>query len=217
MTEEAANVCAGPFGAFYDFYIERPWLMRLIGRAIWGIDASTLYSSMDAIERALPGSTIADVPCGGGVAFRALRPGQDVRYLAGDLDPKMLQRAGRRARQRSLDQVELATADMTDLPFADAEIDLFLSYSGLHMIDAPERAIAEIGRCLKPDGRVVGTAFFSDGSRRARWLFKAGSRSGHALPPGRDEVGGWLASAGFADVEIGPKPGFAAFSARKAL
>ncbi|HVY77906.1 MAG TPA: class I SAM-dependent methyltransferase [Solirubrobacterales bacterium] len=215
MADRAVNVCAGPFGAFYDFYIERPWLMGLIGRAIWGIDASVLYSSMAPIERAGPGSTIADVPCGGGVALRALRPGQEVRYLAGDLDPKMLRRAERRARRRSLDQVELVAADMTDLPFADAEVDLFLSYSGLHMIHRPERAIAEIARCLKPGGRVVGTAFFADGSRRARWLFEAGRRSGHALPPAREEVAAWLAAAGLAGVEIGPEPGFAAFSARR--
>lgn len=215
MADRAVNVCAGPFGAFYDFYIERPWLMRLIGRALWGIDASVLYSSMAPIEGAAPGSTIVDVPCGGGVAFRALRPGQEVRYLAGDLDPKMLQRAERRARRRSLDQVECAIADMTDLPFADAEVDLFLSYSGLHMINEPERAIAEIARCLKPGGRLVGTAFFADGSRRARWLFEASARSGHALPPERQEVAGWLASAGLAEVEIGPQPTFAAFGAHK--
>lgn len=164
-----ANACAGPFGTFYDFYIERPWLVGLIGRAVWGMKGSVLYKSMRPIGEAAPGSTIADVPCGGGVAFRALRPGQDVRYLAGDLDPKMLQRAERRARTRSLGQIECVTADMTELPFGDAEIDLFLSYSGLHMISEPQRAIEEIARCLKPGGRVIGTAFFS-GDRAATHL-----------------------------------------------
>jgi hypothetical protein len=42
MAEQVPNVCAGPFGSFYDFYIERPWLVRIIGRAIWGIDGSVL-------------------------------------------------------------------------------------------------------------------------------------------------------------------------------
>lgn len=203
MTSPAANACAGPFGAFYDFYIERPRLVQTIGRAVWGIDPSLLYSSMKPIGEASPRSTIADVPCGGGVAFRALRPDQDVRYLAGDLDPKMLRRAERRARERGLAQVEILTADMTDLPFADAEVDLFLSYSGLHMIADPQRAIAEIARCLKPGGRVIGTAFFSGGSRRARWLFEAGGRRGHALPPDRKAVAGWLASAGLVEVTVG--------------
>lgn len=215
MAGQAVNACAGPFGAFYDFYIERPWLVSLIGRAVWGMNGSVLYSSMEPIERVSPGSTIADVPCGGGVAFRGLRPGQEVRYLAGDLDPKMLGRAERRARRRSLGQVECVAADMTDLPFADAEVDLFLSYSGLHMIDEPRRAVEEIARCLKPGGRVIGTAFFAEGSRRASWIFRAGARNGHALPPGRKDLAAWLASAGLVEVEIGSEPTFAAFSARK--
>ncbi len=29
---ESLNQCAGPFGAVYDFYIERPWLMQALGR-----------------------------------------------------------------------------------------------------------------------------------------------------------------------------------------
>ena len=150
MAEQAPNVCAGPFGAFYDFYIEHPWLMRIIGRAVWGIDASVLYESMAPISQVSAGATIVDVPCGGGVAFRALSPAQDVRYLAVDLSPKMLRRAERRARARSLKQVELLAADMTELPLADGEVDLFLSYSGLHVVPNPEVAVAEMARCLKP-------------------------------------------------------------------
>jgi ubiquinone/menaquinone biosynthesis C-methylase UbiE len=83
----------------YDFYIERNWLMRLIGRVVWGIDASVLYTSMEAISRAGDGATILDVPCGGGVALRALRPDQYVRYVAADASEKMLARAERRAKR----------------------------------------------------------------------------------------------------------------------
>jgi ubiquinone/menaquinone biosynthesis C-methylase UbiE len=215
VADRASNACAGPFGSFYDFYIERPWLMRLIGRALWGIDASVLYANMGVIDRVAPGATILDVPCGGGVAFRALRPGQEVRYIAADLDPKMLKRAARRARRRSLKQVEFVAADMTALPFGDGEADLFLSYSGLHMVGEPEKAVQEIARCLKPGGEAIGTSFFHDGSRRARLLFELGARRGHALPPSRADVRRWLISAGL-EGTIGPQPGFAAFSARKA-
>ena len=76
------NICAGPFGTVYDVDIEHPWLMRAIGRMVWGIDASVLYTSMAPIGTARD-VTILDVPCGGGVAFRALRPEQQVRYIAG--------------------------------------------------------------------------------------------------------------------------------------
>lgn len=215
MAETVPNACAGPFGAVYDFYIERPRLMRLIGRTVWGIDASVLYASMAPIRSAAPGATIIDVPCGGGVALRTLDPAQEVRYIAADLDPKMLARTERRARSRSLRQVEVVSADMTELPFADAEADLFLSYSGLHMLGDPERAIAEIARCLKPGGQLIGTSFFSDCSRRARALFGLGSLSGHPLPPPREDVRRWLAAAGFEQPTIGPEPGFAAIGGTK--
>jgi SAM-dependent methyltransferase len=215
VSEQVPNACAGPFGAFYDFYIERPRLVQAIGRAVWGIDSSVLYASMEPIARAPAGATIVDVPCGGGVALRALSPDQDVRYLAVDLSPKMLRRAERRARSRSLKQVELLEADMTALPFADGEVDLFLSYSGLHMVPNPEKAVAEMARCLKPGGELIGTAFFSDASRRARALFRAGSYSGHPLPPRREDLQAWLEAAGFEQPTIGPQAGFAAFGGRK--
>ena len=213
--DHTPNICAGPFGALYDLYIERPWLVRSIGHAVWGIDASVLYESMEPISRVAKGATILDVPCGGGVAFRALRPDQDVRYIAADLSMKMLTRAARRARKRSLSQIELVVADMTALPFADAEADLFLSYSGLHMVDDPERVVKEIARCLKPGGRVIGTTFLSDGSKRARRLFEIGSRHGHPVPPSRENLLRWLASGGLAEPAIGPQLGFAAFSGHK--
>ncbi len=215
MAGQVPNVCAGPFGAFYDFYIERPRLVRSIGRLIWGVDSSVLYTSMEPVARAPAGATIVDVPCGGGVAFRALSPEQDVRYLAADLCPKMLRRAERRAQARSLKQVELLTADMTELPFADREADLFLSYSGLHMVGDPQKAVAEMARCLKPGGRLIGTTFLADGPRRARALFKAGSYRGHPLPPRREDLRRWLAAAGFDDPTIGPQAGFAVFEGRR--
>jgi SAM-dependent methyltransferase len=215
VADQVPNACAGPFGSFYDFYIERPWLVRTIGRLVWGIDASVLYASMDSIARVPAGATVADVPCGGGVAFRALDPEQDVRYLAADLSPEMLGRARQRARARSLAQVELLVADMRELPFADDEIDLFLSYSGLHMVPAPAAAVAEIARCLRPGGKLIGTSFFSDCSRRARAIFAAGARRGHPLPPSRADLLGWLTTAGFDDPQIGPQPGFAVFGGSK--
>lgn len=213
--DRALNACAGPFGAFYDFYIERPRLMRLIGRALWGIDAGILYESMEAIASVPRGATVVDVPCGGGVAFRALRPDDDLRYIAADLDPRMLARAERRRRKRGLVQVELVRADMTALPFADGEADLFLSLSGIHMVEDKQQAVMEMARCLKPGGELVGTSFFSDCSRRARMLFELGRRRGHAMPPSRAELRQCLESAGLVAPTIGPQRGFAAFHARK--
>jgi ubiquinone/menaquinone biosynthesis C-methylase UbiE len=213
---DVANQCAGPFGAAYDFYIERPWLMRALGHLVWGIDLSLLYASIEETVAALGGgATVIDSPCGGGVAFRALRADQDVRYVAADLSAKMLARAARRARARSLTQVELVEADMLALPFADGQADVFISYSGLHMVDAPQQAVQEIGRCLKPGGRLIGTTFLREGTRRQHALFAIGHRQGHALPPRAADLEGWLREAGIEQAELRPRAGFALFGGRK--
>jgi ubiquinone/menaquinone biosynthesis C-methylase UbiE len=216
MAETAKNQCAGPFGAAYDFYIERPRLMQAIGHAVWGADLSLLYRS---VERALagvgPGATVLDVPSGGGLALRALAPETQVRYIGADLSEKMLVRARRRAAERGLTQTEFVCADMTKLPFDDAQADLFLSYSGLHMIDDAARAVAEIARCLRPGGAVVGTTFVREGTRRQRALFELGRRRGHALPPARECVRRWLVEAGIERPQIDGASGFVTFHGRK--
>jgi ubiquinone/menaquinone biosynthesis C-methylase UbiE len=83
------------------------------------------------------------------------------------------------------------------------------------MVSEPQRAIDEIARCLKPGGKVIGTAFFSGGSRRAHWIFGAGARRGHTLPPDREQVADWLLAAGLTEPKLGRQPTFAAFSADK--
>ena len=215
MTGVTPNICAGGFGAVYDVYIERPWLMAVVGRLVWGIDASVLYAGMAPLSSA-EDMTILDVPCGGGVALRALRPDQKIRYLAIDISSDMIRRAERRARERSLSQVEFLLADMTQLPLADDTADMVACFSGLHMLADPREALAELARCLRPGGRLFGTTFVLDGlSRRGRRMFATGSRRGHPMPPRRGALLSWFKDAGFSDATVGPQAGFAAFSAHR--
>jgi arsenite methyltransferase len=56
------------------------------------------------------------------------------------------------------DRVEVRTADMTDLPFADASFDVVVSSAALHNLrgaDRLDRAIDEAVRVLRPGGRVL--------------------------------------------------------------
>jgi ubiquinone/menaquinone biosynthesis C-methylase UbiE len=214
MLPAARNQCAGPFGALYDFYVEREPLMVSLGRVVWGIDASVIYTALQAVGRAPPGATIVDVPCGGGIALRALRSDQEVRYLAADLSEQMLERTARRAAARGLPQVEPVLADMLALPFPDDSADLVMSLSGLHMVHQPERVVHELTRILKPGGELVGTTFVREGSRRQRRLFELGHRSGHALPPSVASLERWLREAGMEALQIAPRRGFAMFRGR---
>jgi ubiquinone/menaquinone biosynthesis C-methylase UbiE len=191
---------ASPFGVAYSAYMERPWLSRLISRVVWGGDTRSYYASMAAIGEVAEGGTIVDCPCGAGPALRALDPAAPVRYLAYDLSPSMLRRAQRRAKKRGLDMVEFAQADATDLPLPDGSADLFLSYWGLHCFDAPQAAIGEASRVLKPGGNLVGATFLKwEGSRRQKALIRANTGDFGRVAT-EEEILAWMASAGF---EIG--------------
>lgn len=208
--------CSGMFSRIYDFYIERESLAQLIGRSMWGVDLAPMYTSMRAIGQLADGATILDVPCGGGVAFRGLRTGQDVRYIAVDLSADMLGRARSRAEALALEQVEIVAADMRALPFPNAIADLCLSYNGLHAAVDPAETIAEIIRCLKPGCELVGSMFLLDGGRRQQVLIRHGRRWGEFGRCGTAaELRGWLAVAGITDVTIEPERGLAVFRGRK--
>jgi SAM-dependent methyltransferase len=207
---EPRNVCAGPFGAVYDFYIERPRLARLVLGGMWGVDPRPFYGSLAAVGEMPEGATILDVPCGGGIALRGLRPGQRVRWIGVDVEPAMLRRAQRRAARFPAVETRLIEGDMLALPLDACTADLCLSYGGLHCVQNPEEALAEMTRCLRPDGRLVGSTFLAEGSRRQRRLLRADDfgRTGTA-----EELRRWLLECGLTDVSVDRDDGLAVFSA----
>lgn len=188
---------ASPFGAAYSAYMERPRLSRPLGRLLWGGDSGSYYESMAAIAEVPDGGTVVDCPCGAGPALRRLAPGRDLRYVAADLSPAMLRRAGRRAATRGLTGVELLRADAAALPLEDGSADLYLSFWGLHCFPDPAATLVEAARVLRPGGRLVGACFVlgGDGLRR-RLLLRP--HAGDFGPIGSEpEVTGWMAAAGF--------------------
>ena len=76
------------------------------------------------------------------------------------------------------DRIELLTADMRQLPFADASFDLVVSSLAIHNIHAPggrSQAITEAARILKPGGRLRIADFRATGDY-AKWLREQGMR-----------------------------------------
>ncbi|MFL6158632.1 MAG: class I SAM-dependent methyltransferase [Marmoricola sp.] len=193
----------------YDWSVEHP----RAGGAMWklgiGSDLGLLYDAAAEIGRQPAGSAVLDVPCGGGVALRGLRPGQGVRYVAADIAQAMLDRTTDAARERGVaDQVEPSLADVGALPFADGEFDLVVSFTGLHCFPDPHRAVLEMGRVTHAGGVLTGSALLnpdsvSVGGLRTLGIRQVGKVAGLLGPSAtRSQVREWMDEAGFTDVTL---------------
>lgn len=189
---------------FYDWTVEHPGPGGLLWRLGIGSDLGRLYAAAAEIGRQSEGSRILDVPCGGGVALRGLRPGQGVEYVAADIARSMLDRTMAAARERGVaDQVVPQVADVERLPFDTGSFDLVVSFTGLHCFPDPARAVVEMVRVLRPGGVITGSALLNDTGLRYEPLRRVGRAAG-LLGPGctGEQVTGWLAARGVEQVSL---------------
>ncbi|BBY55621.1 class I SAM-dependent methyltransferase [Mycobacterium koreense] len=207
---DRANVAA------YSFGVENAWIARPFGRLVWGTDAGRFYEATRVLAEVPDGAAVLDVPCGGGVALRGLRPGQQVRYVGADISPDMLSRARHRAAQLGVAGAEFHIADITKLPFTDAEFDLCVSFNGLHCLPDPAAAVRELARCLKPGGRLVGDSLVRGAGWRYDRVLDVFGRAGVFGPGGTlGELMGWMADAGFTVDTLEQSGAVAHFSAHR--
>jgi ubiquinone/menaquinone biosynthesis C-methylase UbiE len=189
--------------AVYDWGVQTAPVAWAAGRALWGLDVNRLWTSIGELSREQEGATILDVPCGGGVAFRALSPDRSPRYVAADLSPVMLERAVGRARRLGLDRVEFVQADVTALPFPDGSFDVCVTYNGLHCFPDPARAVAEFARVLRPGGVLRGTTVVRGAGRRYDAIVRLMRQAGVFGPTGTiEDFARWLAEAGLTEVRV---------------
>lgn len=205
-----------PWAVVYDFVVERSALGGVLWRVGMASDIGRLYRAAEAIGDLPDGAAVLDVPCGGGVALRGVRSGQDVRYVAADIAPAMLERTRREAERRGV-EVEPREADVGALPFADGEFDLVVSFTGLHCFPDPERAVGELARVTKPGGRLTGSALLTDSGLRFEPMRRVGRAAGLLGPSGsRADLERWLGAAGYEDVRVDRSGGMSYFTGRRA-
>ena len=192
------------WGSFYDWTVEHPGAGGPLWRLGVGSDLRLLYDAASEIGRLPAGSRVLDVPCGGGVALRGLRPGQGVGYAAVDIAQVMLDRTMRRARALGVeDQVHPQLADVGELPYDDDSFDLVVTFTGLHCFPDPRLAVREMTRVLKPGGVITGSAVLNDSGARYEPLRRMG-RLSNLLGPSctSADVMAWLAEGDVRDARL---------------
>ncbi len=103
----------------------------------------------------LEGGRVLDVGCGSGrFAVKLARAAPDVDVVALDLSRPMLQLAERNALQAGVTNLRFVRGDAEELPFADGEFRLVVSYHMLHHLPEPVPMLREMWRVTRPGGTV---------------------------------------------------------------
>ena len=158
---------------------------------------------------------VLDVGCGAGVSTRAAaRIAVDGHATGIDLSGRLLEEARRRSEAASLTNTTFVQGDAQVHPFEPEAFDVVISRFGVMFFGDPVAAFTNIGRAVRPGGRLALLAW--QGLARNEWmrLVLETLAAGRALPgpqngaPGPfgladpDDVRRILASAGFAHVDL---------------
>ncbi len=151
----------------------------------------------EATARGLAGigrlGSVLDLGSGDGTIAELLAPAA-AQVVCVDVSPRMV--AAGRERLEHLGNVEFVEADMQQLPWDGARFDHALLFNSLTHVERPARAIAEVGRVLRPGGRLSVVTLKAHRHDVARTDF--GHRHLGFEPR---TLRGWLASGGF-DVDF---------------
>ena len=161
------------------------------------------------------GERVLDIGCGTGQTTRdaaaAARPGP---ALGVDLSARMIELARRLAASQDIGNVRFEQADAQIYPHSAASFDVAISRTGTMFFGDPAAAFANIGRALRPGGRLVMLVWQGPGPNE--WIRELGGalaagRDLPAPPPGvpgpfaladPDRARTLLAAAGFCDVAV---------------
>lgn len=137
-------------------------------KKIWDLYAPLYERAMRADEKAyrymceripeqIRGREVLELATGPGLLARHVAPAA-ARMVATDYSPGMIAQAQKGDCPGNLC---FEVADATALPYGDDAFDVVLIANVLHVMPAPERALEEIGRVLRPGGLLIAPNFVS--------------------------------------------------------
>ena len=117
----------------------------------WGFYSALVDKISQDVE---VGNTVLEVAAGTGaislkVAARA------ARVYAVDISPLMVDEAKKKMEEKGIGNVEFSVHDAYSLPFDEGMFDAVICCSALHNMVNPEKALSEMNRVLKPEGRLI--------------------------------------------------------------
>ena len=163
------------------------------------------------------GERVLDFGCGNGQSSRdAARATPTGSVLGVDLSAAMLAQARRQADVEGLDNVTFVQADAQVHPFDTSSFDLAVSRFGSMFFADKPAAFANIGRALRPGGRLLLVAWQTMSENEQFTTMFGTLSAGRDLPKppptapspfalSDPDLGrGWLTEAGFTDIDFRP-------------
>ncbi len=142
-----------------------------------------------------------ELGCGNGTYSKVLASNTD-NLLATDLSDKMVEAS--KARLKSFSNIEVEKANCFDLQYDNNSFDTVFMANLLHIIPEPEKAIPQINKVLKKDGKLIILSFTAEGMKLInklrmfyRYLKTYGKPSPHAQTLYLENVENMLIEKGF--------------------
>jgi len=187
------------------------------------VDAFGDAFHLEALTALLPREwTVADIGTGTGYLLPILAE-RFVRVVAVDPAANMLELARRRPELREAGNVEFRAGSLEALPLGDGELDLAIASLVLHHVAEPAAALREVGRCVRPGGRLLMVEqaahehqVFHDRMGDVWWGFEPATLEGWVADAGFDTVRvSWLRSARTSSRNMGEVPRLFVLTAEK--
>ncbi len=194
---------------------------RFMNLAMWGTTRfiPLLFELLDSVACDCDPGYFLDIPVGTGV-FTAgeysLQP--NLEFIAADYSRAMLQSALEKVLAEDFGNVMLVRTDVRSLPFADGAFSGVLTMNGIDAFPEKEKALDELVRMLKPNGKLAGSSYV----RGERWMTdlvmgKMGAALGYVTGPvfTEDELLAALESRGISNIVTKKIKSIVFFSGRK--
>jgi arsenite methyltransferase len=158
-----------------------------------------------AVAELREGETVLDLGSGGGidVILSARRVGESGRAYGLDMTDEMLELAQRNAEQAGAHNAVFLKGHMEEIPLPAGSVDVVISNCVINLSVDKQAVLSEIGRVLKPGGRIGVSDVVAEDRLSPEDRTERGSYCGciaGALSKGEYEAG--LGAAGLEDVSV---------------
>jgi SAM-dependent methyltransferase len=136
----------------------------------WDGTGARFGDAMLDVARLTPGERVLDVGCGHGTTTleAARRVAPEGAAVGVDVTAPLLARARERAVEAGVDNVGFLEGDAQVYPFEDGAFDAVISRFGTMFFEDPEAAFANLGRAVRPGGRLAIVCW--QGPLESEWI-----------------------------------------------